>query len=222
MDFLSSDLNTKEIPLGRLISASCLVAGCPLGIITCDYFQAATFIPQSTAPAFSSSWHSKLGFLPWRAGKGGWKGSRAHTRASHPWEAQLSSRPSIPKGLWLICLGPKTHNSRATVTVRKFSLQIGPVLKINLHQVTNVCVCSGSSGERATSLFVFFLFLKAKQLISPGLGQPPISHSALFPWVIFSTLISSSATCKIWCPPNVSWAPGQIYETYKRVSGLST
>lgn len=38
--------------LRQQISASCLVDGLPSGIITCDYFQAATFIPLSRGPAF--------------------------------------------------------------------------------------------------------------------------------------------------------------------------
>lgn len=40
--------------LRQQISASCLVDGFPLGIITCDHFQAATFIPLSRGPAFCS------------------------------------------------------------------------------------------------------------------------------------------------------------------------
>lgn len=60
--FLSTDLNTKEIPpwatgrqlLRQQISASCLVDGFPLGIITCDYFQTAAFIPLSRGTAFYS------------------------------------------------------------------------------------------------------------------------------------------------------------------------
>lgn len=217
MDFLSSNLNTRDSSLSysgrQQISASCLEAGFPLGTITCNYFQAATFIPWSRVTSFHLCWHWKLVFFPWRNAKGGWKGSAVHTWASYPLGTHLSSIFSIPRGFSTSVWGQRHTGAQLLWLSLSFLSKSVPYYKLIGIVITvlnkNVCVCPGPPGERAASLLVFLPFHRAAAHV-PWLR--PISDLSYCTFSLDDFTDTHVFIChmyKNWCFPNVLWAPGQ-------------